>query len=80
MIEEDPNYDAFASARLQDSLKILRERETVFQVCGHEHHATQDLSGGGIIVETITVTWRPKPPEPNGYSYRRAAPEQPPNG
>jgi hypothetical protein len=59
-INEDPSYDAFASARLLDSIRLLKERESLFQVTGHKHTAYQDLSGGGWIEEQITITWRPK--------------------
>lgn len=69
---EELQYDAFAAARLEDSLKIFKEREINFQVADHTHTAYQDLSGGGWIEETVTIRWRPKPII-NGHSHGRGS-------
>lgn len=67
---DEDTYDSFAAARLMDSFKVIEERQTAFQVAGHEHAAYQDLAGGGWIKETITITWRPKP-QINGHQARK---------
>lgn len=64
----EDDYDAFAAARLMDSFKVLEERQQFFEVSGHTHQAYQDLSGGGTITETVTITWRPKK-QTNGETF-----------
>lgn len=68
---DQDDYDAFAGARLQDSLKLLQERQQYFLAIGYEHTATQDMCGGEMV-EHIVIRWRPKPPpkpETNGVSH-----------
>lgn len=66
--DADENYDAFAEARWCDTLKVLNERTTLFQMAGLKHTAHQDITDGGWIEDTIVVRWRPKP-GPNGYNH-----------
>lgn len=68
MPDED-HHDAFADAKLTDSMKLLDDRRNFFRAIAFEHVATQDCIGGDMV-ETVTIRWRPLPkPETNGFSH-----------